>query len=352
MQTNPDDALEAAVRRFAPGLPLAVAFSGGADSTALLLACAERWPGRVRAIHVHHGLQSAADGFAAHCQTLCDAQGIPVRLVRTDGRAPPGESPENAARIARYASLSRVAHGAWPDDPVRDVALAQHADDQAETLLLALSRGAGLPGLASMRRCWTTGGVTFHRPLLQVPGATLRRWLTARGVAWIEDPTNSDQELTRNRIRARVVPGLAEAFPQYRTTFARSASHAAEAQALLEEVAVADLLACGCPPSLGRLRAMGAARRANLLRHWLASVHATVPSTAQMRELQRQIDACATRGHRIAIKVGTGFVRRAGAGGEMLDWYNSALPASPPSPPRIPKNDPEPAPAPRPRGAS
>jgi tRNA(Ile)-lysidine synthase len=315
--------LDAAIQRFHPRLPLAVAFSGGADSTALLLACARQWPGQVRAIHVHHGLQAAADGFVAHCRAVCTARAIPLHVVHADARAPAGESPENVARQVRYASLTRAACEAWPTDPAKDIALAQHADDQVETLLLALSRGAGLPGIASMRPQWAQGGVAFHRPLLKVPGAALRNWLTRHNVAWVEDPTNQDEDFTRNRIRAQVLPALARALPGFRATFARTAAHAAQAQSLLEEIAADDLRASGCPPSIASLQTLGRARRGNLLRHWLKTVHGTLPSTVQLEELQRQIDSCTTRGHRIAIKVGTGFVRRAGGNGPVLDWYNS-----------------------------
>jgi tRNA(Ile)-lysidine synthase len=315
--------LDAAVHRFNPRLPLAIAFSGGADSTALLMACAHRWPGRIRAIHVHHGLQKAADGFEAHCRAMCRSRSIPLHVVHVDARAKVGESPENVARQVRYASLRQAMRQAWPQDPALDIALAQHADDQVETLLLALSRGAGLPGIASMRPQWIEDGIAFHRPLLKVQGVALREWLVQRGIAWIEDPTNQDEDFTRNRIRARVMPALAQALPGFRATFARTAAHAAQAQVLLDEVAAEDLLASGCPPSIAWLRQHGKARRANLLRHWLRASHATSPSTAQLEELDRQIEACATRAHQISIKVGAGFVQRSGGNGPVLDWYNS-----------------------------
>src|SRR5512145_1945692 len=97
--------LAQALQDFQPGLPLAVAYSGGADSTALLLACAERWPGQVSAIHIHHGLQAAADGFELHCRDFCARLGVPLQVLRVDARHAPGQSPEEAARSARYAAL-------------------------------------------------------------------------------------------------------------------------------------------------------------------------------------------------------------------------------------------------------
>lgn len=309
--------LAQALDSFQPGLPLAVAYSGGADSTALLWACAERWPGQIRAIHIHHGLQAAADDFEQHCRQTSTRLAVPLQVLRIDARHAPGQSPEDAARSARYAALRQVAEAAHP--PIRHIALAQHADDQVETLLLALSRGAGLPGLSAMPAQWERDGITYYRPLLDVNGTALRDDLRARGIAWVEDPTNADEQYTRNRIRARLLPALETVFPQFRDTFARSAAHAAQAQRLLDELAAQDLAQVGQPPQIARLRELGRDRQANLLRHWLRSVHDTAASKAQLEELLDQIAACSTRGHRIQLKVGAGHVERQGA---VLAWYN------------------------------
>ena len=212
--------LPEALAAFHPGLPLAVALSGGADSTALLLACAEKWPGQVRAMHVHHGLQAAADGFQLHCETLCARLGVPLAVRRVDARHGRGASPEDAARQARYEAFEAIPSVEWTDVAIENIAIAQHADDQVETILLALSRGAGLPGLSAMPACWQRGGLTFHRPLLAVPGPAIRDWLIARGEAWVEDPSNADVRFTRNRIRARLLPAIEAAFPHFRETFA------------------------------------------------------------------------------------------------------------------------------------
>jgi len=319
------NALAASLHAFRPALPLAVAYSGGADSSALLLACAQRWPQQVGAIHVHHGLQDAADAFATHCQRVCAQHGIALKVCRVDARAAPGQSREAAARHSRYAALASAAQAPWAfahgAQPVRSVALAQHADDQVETLLLALSRGAGVAGLAAMPAHWQRAGLHWHRPLLSVPGQVLRDWLAARGHGWVEDPSNQDTRYTRNRIRAHLLPALQQAFPQFRATFARSSGHCAQAAALLHDIAAADLAAVGCPPQIALLQPLGRARQSNVLRHWLRSQHGTTPSTAQMDQLLAQIAACRTRGQRIHIKVGNGFVQRSGAA---LHWYNRA----------------------------
>ena len=308
-----------AIAAFAPALPLAVAYSGGADSTALLLACAEKWPGQVHAIHIHHGLQAAADGFEQHCRAFCTQRDIPLAVKRVDARHALGQSPEDAARRARYKAFGAVALEEYAQAAIKNIAIAQHADDQVETLLLALSRGSGLPGLSAMPAVWLRGGITYHRPLLRVRASDIRAWLLARGVAHVEDPTNLDQQFTRNRIRAQLLPALEATFPQFRDTFARCAAHAAQAQEVLLDVAMQDLALIGVPPSIQQIQRLSRPRQANMLRHWLGSTYSAVPSAAQLAELLDQIVACTTRGHQIRIKVGGGFVERRGA---MLHWYN------------------------------
>jgi tRNA(Ile)-lysidine synthase len=297
-------------------LPLAVAFSGGADSTALLHAAVAQWPGQVHAIHVHHGLQAAADDFALHCQTVCDVLGTPLHMLRVNAQAEPGQSPEDAARKARYAALAQAANAA----SLHDVLLGQHADDQVETIVLALSRGAGLPGLSAMPARFERYGVRFHRPLLGLSAADLKQALHERLIPFIEDPSNRDERYTRNRIRARLMPALAEVFPQFRQTFARSASHAAEAQRVLDDIAAQDFIEVGSPPAIRKLQALSVPRQANVLRYWLATCHGVRPSAAQLSELQAQIAACTTRGHQLRLKVATGHVLRVGW---QLQWMGS-----------------------------
>ena len=310
---------EQAMAAFRPELPLAVALSGGADSSALLIACAERWPGQVCAIHVNHGLQQAAGDFEAHCKALCQRLNVPLAVQQVAAGAAPGQSPEEAARSARYKAFEALALDGIGLIAIQSIALAQHADDQVETLLLALSRGAGLPGLAAMPGHWQRAGLDWYRPLLRVPGRAVRDWLRARAEPWVEDPSNGDLRFTRNRIRAQLMPVLKAQFPAFRDTFARSSAHAAQAQLLLLEVAQGDLAAVGTPPQICALQQLSVGRQANVLRHWLQSEHCCAPSAAQLHELQRQIAACTTRGHRIEIKVGAGFVRRSN---DRLHWYN------------------------------
>ncbi len=299
-----------------------VAYSGGADSTALLLAATALWPGRVQALHIHHGLQAAADDFVVVCQRTCERLGVPLHVLRVNAQAASGDSPEDAARRARYRALSQAALS----HSLVSVLLGQHADDQVETVLLALSRGAGLPGLAAMPAQFLRGGMLFQRPLLSIPARALRGWLQAQHIAFVDDPSNRDERYTRNRIRAQLLPVLEQVFPQFRQTVARSAQHAAQAQGLLDELAAHDLLQIGSPPVLGRLQQLSSARQSNVIRHWLAQAHQAAPSTAQLAQLVRQVAACTTRGHRIHLKVAGGHVHRLGDALQYVAASEKAMP--------------------------
>ncbi|VVO97657.1 tRNA(Ile)-lysidine synthase [Pseudomonas fluorescens] len=255
-----------------------IAFSGGLDSTVLLhllalLAKTESLP-VLSAIHVHHGLQAAADAWPAHCQSVCDALGVPLEVVRV--QVQPGASLERAARDARYGVFVEVTQA-------NEVLLtAQHRDDQAETLLFRLLRGAGVRGLAGMPLQRSLGKGHLLRPLLGVSRAELEAYAAEHRLSWIEDPSNQDRQYSRNYLRHQVVPVLTERWPQAVATMARSAAHLSEAQALLDELAQIDLASAsavsefdwlGLPSlELAPLAALSAARQRNAVRHWLAAL--------------------------------------------------------------------------------
>ena len=324
--------VEHAIAAFEPHFPLAVALSGGADSVALLVACAQKWQHRagaegVYAIHVNHNLQSAATQFEAHCRALCAQLNVPLIVQSVDANPASGQSPEDAARQARYKAFSAATQNQSAPS-IASIAIAQHADDQIETLLLALSRGAGLAGLSAMPARWERDGISYHRPFLPVAGADIRGWLDQQNLPitprFIEDPTNADARFTRNRIRTQLMPVLRAVFPQCLDTFTRSSRHAAEAEGLLQELARDDWQRVGSAAdcNLQALQSLSRARQANVLRFWLKTQYATIPSTVQLQELQRQLQACTTRGHRIHLKVGSGFVQRRG---KVLTWYNQPV---------------------------
>ena len=286
--------------------PLAVAFSGGVDSSALLHRAHAMWPGAVRAIHVNHGLQASAADFEAHCVSVAQHWGVPLRVVRVRVQCGAGDSVEEQARQSRYAALAREA-ASWG---VGRVLLAQHADDQAETVLLALSRGSGVPGLAAMGSSVVHSGLRFDRPWLDVRRRDIADCVRALGLSAIDDPSNADTRFSRNRLRHRVLPVLEAEFPAVVTALGRTARHCAQANELLLALAQEDAAAVGSPPRLAALRALSPARRVNALRAWLVACAGRAPSTAQLDELCKQIAAATTRGHAIHLRIVTGWVER------------------------------------------
>lgn len=253
-----------------------IAFSGGLDSTVLLhllatLAKIEKLP-PLSALHIHHGLQAAADAWPDHCQTVCDALGVSLRIIHV--QVQPGASLERAAREARYQAFAE-ATGAG-----EVLVTAQHRDDQAETLLFRLLRGAGVRGLAAMPAQRPMGAGFLVRPLLNVSRADLEAYAREQQLSWIEDPSNADPRFSRNYLRHHVFAQLTERWPKAVSTMARSAEHLSEAHGLLEELAQMDLLAASqasafpwlALPSLHLepLCALSEARQRNALRHWLA----------------------------------------------------------------------------------
>ena len=194
-----------------------VAFSGGADSAALLHALCQLRdalaPAEIRAVHVHHGLHADADTWESDCRRICADLGVALDVLRVDGRAGPGESPEAAARRARYDALaSLVGTG-------EAVCTAHHQRDQAETLLLQLVRGAGPAGLAGMPALATLGRGWLARPLLDTPPEDLRDYLERYGLSWTEDPGNTEQRFDRNFIRHEILPRLEDRWPGVQRTW-------------------------------------------------------------------------------------------------------------------------------------
>jgi tRNA(Ile)-lysidine synthase len=251
---------------------------------------------------------------------------VPLHILKVQANAAKGESPEDAARKARYKAFDAVALENKAQIAINSIAFAHNSDDQVETVLLALSRGSGLAGLSAMPVHWQRGGKTYYRPLLEVSAADIRSWLLAQGQHWVEDPTNADLRFTRNRIRHCIVPALREAFPHVADAFSRSARHAAQAQTLLDALAQQDLaqwsteeaLPDGLP--IQGLRELAVERQANVLRYWLKARFGAVASAAQLDQLQRQLQACCTRGHRIHIRMASGFIHREG---RLLTWYSA-----------------------------
>lgn len=292
-----------------------IAFSGGLDSTVLLHLLARLRESHalppLSAIHIHHGLQGVADSWVGLCRAQCDALGIPLQVRHV--KVGEGASPERAAREARYAAFAElVAEG--------EVLLtAQHQDDQAETLLLRLLRGAGVRGLAAMPASRPLASGTLLRPLLGVARGELEAWARNEQLAWVEDPSNLDTRLARNFLRHEILPRLTQCWPAASAVLARDAEQLAEADALLGELASLDLQAAAAPalsdwlglPSLrlAPLVALSEARQRNALREWLRPL-TLLPEREHWAGWRDLRDAAADAAPR--WRLGGGELRRAG----------------------------------------
>lgn len=253
---------------------VAVAFSGGLDSTALLHATVRAAVDgqRVLAFHVHHGLQPEADGWAAHCEAVALELGAGFACTRLDGAPGRGDSVEAWARDGRHRALHDMAVAAGADL----LLLAHHRQDQAETFLLQAMRGAGSAGLAGMPRAQWRDGICWARPWLDQPRALIRAYAEQHRLRWIEDPSNGDDRYARNRLRQTLWP----AFPAAEAGLAQASRWAQQARDLAAEVAAADLAPISTPErlDLAALSGLSPARASNALRAWLAG-HAQAPAS-------------------------------------------------------------------------
>lgn len=249
---------------------VAVAFSGGLDSTALLHAlarCSACTGTKVHALHVHHGLSPYADAWEAHCRSQCLLLGVTFHTTRVDLDAQSREGIEAQARRLRYEALARMARAA----DCLHVFLAHHRDDQAETVLLQALRGGGIAGLAAMPAQAQRVGLTWLRPWLGQPRSSLSAYVQRHGLSHVEDESNASPRHARNRLRHQVMPALALGFPGVAQALAQVASQAQDALACLEELAAIDLAAVQVDAGLDvrAWHALSPARRSNVLRAWL-----------------------------------------------------------------------------------
>lgn len=259
-----------------------VAYSGGLDSTVLLHALvglSRSHPEMaVRAVHVDHGWQPGSGAWAESAARACEALGIALSIRPLDFTPPPGASPEAALRGARYAALAGgLAAGEW-------LLTAHHRDDQLETVLIQLMRGAGVAGLAAMPARARFGAGWHGRPLLDVDRASIADYAARERLEAVQDPTNLSSRFDRGWLRTAVLPALRSRWPAAAATVSRSARHLAEASRLLAELAESDAkgLADGHRLSLEGLRALAPDRRNNVLRWWIRSCGLAPPPAARL----------------------------------------------------------------------
>ena len=288
-----------------PGGALAVGLSGGPDS-AMLAVHAAAWA-QAAAIplhffHVHHGLQAAADRWESHIHDLGQLLRVPCHSIRVQVDPSKGDGMESAAREARYAALRGLAVQLG----VKRILLAHHRDDQAETVLLRLLRGAGPGGLAAMQPCSERDDILYLRPWLDVGRAKILKAAEcfSQRTGWVPvcDPTNAHDKYTRAAVRERLAPALNERWPGWQANLARHARLSAEAQQVLNEVAAQDF--ASLDPSADRKnfslkawRDLSAPRQALVMRYWLGLHGLRMPTEARLTDIMRQLRGLHAMGH-------------------------------------------------------
>ncbi len=276
-----------------PHQVLWIGYSGGLDSTCLLYALSRlkqdgHLTNPIKAVYIHHGLSPNADFWQFHCQHNCQQWGIDFEAVSVNGEAKKGESPEAAAREARYQAFrERLGKG--------DVLFtAHHQDDQAETLLIQLLRGSGVKGLAAMPVLSAFDKGMLCRPLLNFSRQALQAYATGEHLDWIEDESNQSDAFDRNYLRNRIMPLLMERWPAVSQTLARSAAHCAEAAELLQQQAEQDFVSLRISHYQDQLPvdvvlALSPSRQRNLLRHWVTKLALPLPSAQQLQQITQNL---------------------------------------------------------------
>ena len=300
LKPNSPDGVEAAVGAalkslLSPGAKLVLGLSGGLDSV-VLLEVLRRLAGplgfRLSCVHVNHGISPNARRWAAFCARRCKRHAIALAVHEVDVERFRAEGMEAAARRARYQVYAR--------QEADFIVLAQHLDDQVETVLLQLLRGAGVKGGAAMsllrvqdadNKARSAPVPAILRPMLALSRKQIEAYAKANKLKWVEDESNADTRHDRNFLRHRVLPVIAEAFPGYRATLSRAARHLAEADEVLSELARADaqLAVSGNKLVLAELRRIGVARTKNLVRWLLLQQGDAAPEADSLQEGLRQL---------------------------------------------------------------
>lgn len=295
----------------APGHSFAIALSGGADSAMLAVHAAQLAGQTGRTLHyfhIHHGLQAAADAWQTQVHRLAALLGVSCHSVCVEVDLGQGDGMESAARDARYQALAKLAR----QTGVSQIWLAHHRDDQAETVLLRLLRGAGPLGLSAMAPTSERDGIAYVRPWLDMPRARILAAAQAFGHAtgWVpvQDPTNLDPAHTRAAVRGQLTPILDERWRGWQGVLARHARQSRELASLVTEVAAEDWQKIdpsvdGLSFSLAAWRELSNARQAQVLRYWLSEQGLRAPTDARLTELMRQMRSLHALGHDRQMKL-------------------------------------------------
>jgi tRNA(Ile)-lysidine synthase len=267
-----------------------IALSGGLDSCVLLHALVSlKLPVKLHALHINHQISPNSTEWQDHCEAICAGLNVPFSSLKVAVKNT-GKGLEDAAREARYNAFS--AHLQAGDV----LLLAHHADDQAETLLLRLLRGAGPRGLAAMAASRPLALGSLHRPLLHFTRCELQIYAEAQGLRWVNDESNTQDHYDRNFLRNQVLPHLRERWPAFAHKWQQTADLCAANEALIEELAAQDLNLAesklahiGNSISLTYVQSLTLVRRHNLIRYWLRTQGLNTPEQQHLHQIERQI---------------------------------------------------------------
>lgn len=278
------------LRQWTPARRYCVAYSGGVDSHTLLHAAwriAGQLPGPLVAIHVDHGIHPDSAAWARHCESVCRSLGVPLTLLQIDARPRAGGSPEAVARKLRYAALRNCIGGG------EMLLTAHHLDDQAETLVLQLCRGAGPSGLSAMPALRPFGSGWHARPLLPFSRETLKRYAFGHSLEWIDDSSNVEPRFDRNFLRSEIMPLLAQRRPGLPAVLSRVATIQAQAAGLIAELAAEDFARCRAGADvvlqLECLARLSEARRVNVIRFWLKRLSLPLPAAVVLGRIHDEV---------------------------------------------------------------
>ncbi len=286
-----------------------VAFSGGVDSHVLLHLCAgtPALTGKITAVYVHHGLQAVAEAWPAHCQRIAEALAVEFVLLRVNATADAGHSPEEAARNARYTAFKGLLKAG-------DVLLvAQHREDQLETVLLQLFRGSGLAGLSGMPERMPFGEGKLLRPLLNIPKQAINEYAQAEQLHWVEDPSNQSSDFDRNFLRNQVLPLLKQRWPAVDKTVSRSAGLCAEAQTLVNGVAE-QLFGSAFDQTdrtliITKLNQQASIHQRLIIRQWFSRLGLKMPAQAAVERILSEVVGAKEQGDPVLLTQGYEFRR-------------------------------------------
>ncbi|VFP80333.1 tRNA lysidine(34) synthetase TilS [Candidatus Erwinia haradaeae] len=287
-----------------------IAYSGGLDSTVLLhhlVQLKKENPFfKFKAIHIHHGLHDLADSWATHCKIQCDIWEVPLIIQKVQVKNQKYKGIEATARQIRYQALYKNMQ------PNETLLTAQHQDDQTETFILALKRGSGPTGLASMTQIKLHGRHRHIRPFLNKSQLEIKEWAIKNTLSWVTDPSNQDIRYDRNFLRSKIIPLLNKRWPYFSRTVSRSAQLCNDQEKLLDEFLL-DILnnLIDQVQSLNfiPLKIMSHSRRFALLRRWIQHQKSDMPSSRVLQNIWEQV-ACSRQDANPCLKIGNHEVRR------------------------------------------